>query len=915
MKAIRNFVLASVSSLIALAPISQVASAAPATSVRPSAPTTSPAVLGFQGCVAGTTAPAHVLFLVDQTASLPITDPHNARALGLKAALRAMAQTTQTNAADRFNVQMVGFGKGVTPILTKWTPVTNASLPALYAKADRASRVAPGEQGYFTNFAAGLNYADQRLLSTPAGTCRAVLWFTDGVLDVTNDGTYFNAADKAAMGQICQANGIADSLVSDQISNFAVGLTTNRQVVKLPSGKPSTIGQLGAQSLASIVSGTPNYLYASGRCGALTSPATGAFFNAPQQADLIFQMQQLVCSGSDCHFRQEIPCVIGNVACPANSGVPFWVGPGIASFTLDGVSNIPTTQPLEVQVRDLGTQKKVTLRVVNGVAQCLPVQCALDGVRLSAAQSLRGVAEVRVVGTVHSPSFRHLQATYLVPAGSKNPMVQQIFYETSSVRLAIRLTGGGSTACPAPNGFVAYVSCTMKGEIIAKPAGGVLPSASQAGFTGLKLRLNREDVTSSLHLGTAWPVLGTFAIPIPKGTLLGSEIFQVNGVLNLGEHGHHYSAIELSTAPSLEIAAPPSYPAIVQQKSIPVVQVGQKFSVAIHVVPAVTGNGGCVTAGQPAWVGAKGLNVSDLHTTLPSECGEPLKSTYRISGTLEHGDDGRFALHIPVLLGSSQPGQAKVATEVVIVVRSNVPVNVAKSLLLLIALLLLGLLGVVAVAFGVNVATAKFPMLFKVMMRTVEVRYDVTRGELETPQGGTLELKPLSTADLVDPGATAKVSAFSKDGLLFEASAGRGPISWLLGLFTGPRAYVSASGSAIIVGPKDQTATTEPVEIPIDLNNLSIFRVTAVEATEERGDESMVSASPAVGSVRGALSILLLSGAGPDQLQDALETAKRRIKAHIEEVIALPQDAVSRTEPASAASAADSSFSIDDINI
>ena len=766
---LRRLLLLVLASLFALAPSAALAGALPATLSAPAvAPSTSPATLGFQGCVAGSSAPAHVLFLVDQTASLPLTDPHNARALGLKAALRAMAQTTQTHASDRFNVQMVGFGKGVTPILNRWTPVTNKSLRALYAKADRASQVAHGEQGFFTNFSAALNYADQKLLSTPTGVCRAVLWFTDGVLDVTNDGTYVNAADKDAMGKICQQNGIADSLVSDRIFNFAVGLTTNRQVVTLPSGKRLTIGQLGAQSLQSIVSGAPNYLFPSGACGTLTSSATGAFFNAPEQADLIFQMQQLVCSGTDCQFHQEVPCVIGDAACPQNHGFPFWVGPGIASFTLDGISNIQVSQTLEVQVRDLSSKKKVTLRVVNGIAQCHPINCSLGGVHLSAAQSLSGVAEARVVGSVHTPSFQHLQALYLVPAGAKNARVQQIFYETSSVRLAFELTGSRSTACPSPNGLVAYVGCTMKGAIFATPVGGVLPSASQAAFTGLKLHLNRADVTSSLHLGTPWPVVGTFAIPIAKGTSLGSQIFEVKGVLELGEHGRHYGAIELSTAPTLEIAAPPSYPAIVEQSSIPVVQVGQKFSVGVHVHPAVSGNGGCVTAKTPTWTGVNSLKLTELHANFPTECGDPLKATYRVSGILEHGEDGRFTIHIPVLLGSSQPGQAKVATEIEVVLRSNVPVNVAGSILMLILLLLIGFLGVIGVAFGVNAATAKFPPL--VNMRTMEVRFDLASGQLEGADGRSLDLTPITSKDLVNPSADEKMRTFTKGGQIGRAS-------------------------------------------------------------------------------------------------------------------------------------------------
>jgi len=248
---------------------------------------------------------------------------------------------------------------------------------------------------------------------------------------------------------------------------------------------------------------------------------------------------------------------------------------------------------------------------------------------------------------------------------------------------------------------------------------------------------------------------------------------------------------------------------------------------------------------------------------------------------------------------------------------------VARSIVILILLLLLGLLGVIGVAFGVNAATAKFPALIRVNMRTLNVRYNAATGEVEQPNGGALEITPLLSSDVIDPSATQRVRRFTtKEGLTFEASAGRGPVAWLLGLFTGPRAYVSAAGSVLIVGPKNLPASSSPVRIPMNLHNLSVFKVASVDAQDRSGDEFMLSSDSGVRFVYGTLSVLMLTGAdgrdgGSEGLRQAVAAAARGIQEHIAEVIGQPNVAGSQGAAAATSTGSNSSstMTIDDIDI
>jgi len=856
---------------------------------------TSPAVSSFQGCAQSSRTPVDVLVLMDQTQSLQNspghvgTDPQGLRTVGLEAALRAMASAHDVDNQVTYDVRMVGFGQGINtesgPGLSSWTPVTDTALPSLYRSAGRIGQVAQGLNGEYTNFLTALRFADTTLAATPQGTCRALLWFTDGALDLSNNGQTFpsGAVERSTMSAICQPFGVADNLVQDNVYTFSVGLTKQT-------------GTRGANALASIASGgIPNYLYRSGPCGAnpnepQSSINSGTFFDTPTAANLIFQMQRLLCTGSQCTPSGRVPCVERSTSCPANTSYPFWVGPGVASFTFDGLApQITGSFNPELEISDPTTKEAVVVSSTEGRWTCsLPsgstTPCAIDGVRLEASSLTHG--EIRVVGLVGSSTLWHkLDAVYLVPTGTSGE-VTQTFFEKAGVNFAFSPTTKATGPCPRPQGFEVYIGCRATGTIALVVAGTSRPFADGgASVTGLQLNLGSTQIP--IVVSQPWPVVGSYAVNVPTTDPIGSQPLLLTGTLALLDHGVRRVSIDLSLERQLALVMPPGYPSISWPTTSSVVQVGQHFSTTLKVVGAETGNGGCIAAGgSPLRVhGSSDLRVTHLASTLPKTCinvgrGQPV--TYAVTGTLTKGSDGPFTVTLPVQLGSATGSSAIEQPTVVISFRANVPVNVGRSILLLVLLLFAGLIGIVGVAYVVNRITGKFAPLIRVMMRTVPVRFTEATGMLENPDGSPIEFAPLLATDLVNPNEAVQVQSFTRDGLSFRATAGKGPKAWLLGLFTGPKAVVDGGGATLIVGSGTsvEAPSSKPMDVPLNLNRLWIFRLTALEGFEGGGDSEMLGGAAAIRTAQGQLSVLMLAGEGPDDLASVLRGIPGSLREH-----------------------------------
>ena len=888
------------------------------------------AVSGFQGCTLAATKPVDVLMIMDQTQSLKTTDPGNLRIVGLKAALRSMASEHETNANVTYRVKMVGFGREVIAYgggagLGSWTSVTSESLASLYQSANTFAQPASGDLGAVTNFSAALEYADATLSQSPS-PCRAVLWFTDGALDLSNNGELFPATslEKSAMQAICEPGGLASSLANDNIWNFAVGLTNHT-------------GAKGAEALASIArGGGPNYLY-SQTCGLSseglsTSMSTGEFFQSPNSAGLIFQMQGLVCTGSSCEPQTLELCTQGKI-CPANHQFPFWVGPGVASFTFDGlVSGVEfgSGSP-QFQLTDSATNESIVVSMRAGRQSCslpngTPTACVIDGVVISASSLTSN--EIRVVGRVTGATApgHSLRGVYLTPAGTSGT-VNYTFFLKSSLDLSFVPNQTGTPACPAPVGKSAYIGCTISGHIALVDAKTGTPiTDSQAVLHDVRATLisNKQDlipVSVPTSSGASIP----YSIAIPGTATIGVRYLQATAVLQLSQGGVPQASIDVSLQQPLTLVPAPGFPVVSVPRLPTTVNVGDEFSVPIRITGSARGDGGCVTLGQtkPALHAGQDIQIASLRTSFPRSCesiGNSRTETFFVKGKLTKGSNGHFAVSLALRLGSADKGQTFEAPTVSIDMRANVPVNVGGSIFLLVLFIALALLGILLMSLLVNSVTGRFAPRNLILAKTVEAQY--ADGSLRASDGSVLEIGSLLSENTIDY-SPSRVRSFSLNAngqfLDFEASNLKRPTTWVRGLFRGPQASVSARTGEIVVGgtnvklsgPTSGTATVRQ-----DLNETWIFTVSNVEGGENSEVDAVTGArGPLV--VTGSLTVLVRSGGGPSALSrlqsnaeaGMSEVAKRfKPKSHVigslsttpstePPTIAVSQDLSSTTEP------------------
>ena len=173
----------------------------------------------------------NIFFLVDSSASLriaannkdPGSDPQDKRALVLSQTIRQLSslnnKITVNFALDTFDATSPGTGnKGHAYSNLGWKHATETEVNDASAWVEK--NVPNYDGGQHTNWLAGLQNAQHQLANAPHGTgnaCQAIIWFTDGALDM-GGGASQNAS---AIDQMC---GIAPTSTS---SGMQKGLIPN----------------------------------------------------------------------------------------------------------------------------------------------------------------------------------------------------------------------------------------------------------------------------------------------------------------------------------------------------------------------------------------------------------------------------------------------------------------------------------------------------------------------------------------------------------------------------------------------------------------------------------------------------------------------------------------------------------------
>ncbi|WP_185736329.1 VWA domain-containing protein [Nocardioides sp. LS1] len=164
-----------------------------------------------------------ISIVVDESQSLRTTDPHNLRVQGITSAvdsLEQLAELSRISGRDlRVETSLATFARGY-EVLKDWTRLTSSTAASM---RELAVQELPGRaDGNATDYRQALLGA-KRQLEVRAGqlgdshTCKVVLWFTDGALDV-------DSATQTAATEICQTGGIADSMRHAGISVIALAL-------------------------------------------------------------------------------------------------------------------------------------------------------------------------------------------------------------------------------------------------------------------------------------------------------------------------------------------------------------------------------------------------------------------------------------------------------------------------------------------------------------------------------------------------------------------------------------------------------------------------------------------------------------------------------------------------------------------
>ena len=276
-----------------------------------------------------------VYYMIDESSSLssgsggvgPGSDPNDDRATILAASVESLQSLKP---GLKVNVGVATFAANARE-QRPWTEMTNESSTEL-ANWMR-SAIPDLDQGSATNWEAALTFSQQKLSnsgSDPANRCQALVWFTDGSLNVAGDSLYDNINDRTAMGNLCGPDHIRQEMFLPRESSVVSELRASGVTILgvLLQDKNWDQVQLDYASLMrSIVEGEGSTGEYSGyTCGVVPIPPTsrpGALLVAANPFDLAYQFQAIGQQAS------------GGVSVPL-SGNPaeFSIENGVSSFNV-----------------------------------------------------------------------------------------------------------------------------------------------------------------------------------------------------------------------------------------------------------------------------------------------------------------------------------------------------------------------------------------------------------------------------------------------------------------------------------------------------------------------------------------------------------------------------------------------------
>ena len=303
------------------------------------------------------------LFLVDTSTSLRTNDSENERVQAIQSALSALA-ALHSSPGVAVNVEFMDFSARTRrsfPERMEW-----ATVPVFPdEQAAIASRFAERTDGGATDYVAALEpWVDagqkpadevgalEMLERAPEGSCRLLVWFTDGQLDIgyygtprtinwTDPPTVVNsqslavATRDAAIARLCMKGGLADRLRAG--SDIASGSNSQVSIVALDKQ-----GTLDFSLLRAFATGD-------GRddgCG--SRPARGTFGTAEDVGSVAIELREAVLGGTHGETGGTRSCLTSTDNCEdigdeaQEYDYTFYLWPGFQRFNLLTLSSHPS---------------------------------------------------------------------------------------------------------------------------------------------------------------------------------------------------------------------------------------------------------------------------------------------------------------------------------------------------------------------------------------------------------------------------------------------------------------------------------------------------------------------------------------------------------------------------------------------
>lgn len=602
------------------------------------------ALAGLQSCL-GETKNLNLVFLVDTSGSLQTSDPHNARVTAIEAELAALEASSRSGALS-VHVSMVGFAT-TTEVVAPWTQLSSATAGPLQRAAQEFASM---NTGATTDFPRGLAAAWQQIVAATTvrpNSCSAVIWFTDGAIDLGP-----SVSHASAVRSMCTRGGAPDVLASSGVYTFAVGL-----------GDTGGMQPDDETELRSYVLGTPNDVTAS--CGRSISPSTGQFFAVHNAAFLMFALQAALDPSVPAVPNASVTCA--SIARCSPVATP-WFGPGIGGAQISATTG--SAVPLAIVVS--GPRGSVRLDPSSTSA-------TLSGVEAHYTVLTSGsiAASLDVVDAAAATGNWSIQ--FLSP--SRAPVYYWVGL-TPSVRFALTPRQSFTRGAAASPGVI-----TLVDRRSAMPVSGLRLTGVTATVAGLG---DPSASPQSLNLtpsGDSWHYSFANTFPDPSATVT------VSGTLVAGPSAEMVPIQQTIVASA---PLPADYPTIVFRGATPKT-LHQGTPLVLHyLVAASDGVSGCLgtvvahrSAGTPAVrVAVIGTPRTQVTCTVVAP-GSPVAVAIRVSTTSPN------AGITPVVATFGLRGRptsqwitTRVSTRVVV----TRVVNLARSLLVLLGVLAVGLL-------------------------------------------------------------------------------------------------------------------------------------------------------------------------------------------------------------------------------